>query len=126
MPEIHDEVEKKLISIITQEFIEKISFVPSSNLGIFNCLYLICEKANLWELEIILRMAEKQPIKSESLHSDFNANISKSTLYRKIADYIHIGIFVKDTDGYLKLADELQALSIVARLRKNLNEEITK
>jgi hypothetical protein len=110
------------IEYLTKEYLEKIKNISPNNQGIFHALEILADLANLWELKLILLIAGKEPTTVENIAVDLQPNISKSTVYRKIADFLKINILNKDQNGNLKLAEKLNALSIAAKLRKTLND----
>jgi len=112
---------KVVIEDLAKEFIEKVSFINESNNGLFQALLNISEKMQLWELFLILKIAEAQPIKTEDLISQLDLHVSKSTIYRKIADGLNSNVLIKGHNGDLSLANSYRAIEIVAKIHKKLN-----
>lgn len=111
---------KAVIDDLAKDFIEKLSFINESNNGLFHALLDLSTKMQLWELQIILTIAESQPIKTEDLISRLNLDVSKSTIYRKINNCITTNVLVKDSTGELALHESLRAIEIVAKIHKKL------
>jgi hypothetical protein len=115
-----DEDQKILMDIITKDFVNRISYSKRENLGVFQALQIICKKVNLWELEMILFVAEREPIRNDTLVNHFADKVSKSTIYRKIAHYVEREIFRKQEDGNIRLSSQLESIGIIAKLHNSL------
>ena len=116
------ELSEKLLKSMTKDFIERISQIPIVNSGVFQALKYLCKQADIWELEIILMVAETDSPKFDVIIDQLSAKVSKSTLYRKLNFFIEKGIIIRDQHGLLSLADQLVSLKALSNL-KNLRDE---
>ena len=113
-PKLLEQVIFKLI----KENLGKIQNTNPTNLGIYQILKILYEKANIKELGIFIAIAENQPLKAETLVKIVENNISKSTVYRKLDEYEQLSLVKKDKIKYLYLGDELKTLEILAEISK--------
>ncbi|MHA1820458.1 MAG: hypothetical protein ACTSU2_00655 [Promethearchaeota archaeon] len=111
-----------IIKILTNDFLNKISSVNSTNIGIYKVLKILYEEADIKELGIFIAIAENQPIKIETLIHLVSPKISKSTVYRKISEYEEKKLILKNEHNYLQLASKLKALTILSELNKLLRD----
>ena len=115
--------EKELFQIISQEFIQKITHSRKINIGIFQAMQLLAEKANLWELKMVLLIAQKQPITTEVIFNKLKPLVSKSSVYRKISEYVQNDILKKNPDTTIQLRENFQSISIVGELYAMLKNQ---
>ena len=113
-------VQSRILNLLTDEFLKKVSHSNSTNMGVFRALERIADLSDLWELKLILIVAMKGPISIESLIKDLQSHVSKSTIYRRVSLYTEKKIFCKSLDSSLSLDSELQSLGIIAKLSQKL------
>ena len=119
--------QKTLLKILTDEFVEKLQFTQSSNIGIFQALQHLGEHGDLWELLLILFIGEHEPVTIDQIVNHLAESISKSTVYRRINTLIQSNILIKQQDALIRLCDNLQSLSTLAKLHTSLQKvKITK
>ncbi|MHA1338620.1 MAG: hypothetical protein ACTSRZ_00020 [Promethearchaeota archaeon] len=111
---------KVVINSLTEDYLRKISLTSKENLGIFEILKILYEKAKIKELGIFLTIAEYEPIKTDTLISILNGNISKSTIYRKLSEYEKLKLLIKNEFGYWYLGKEIKNLKNLVEIHKIL------
>lgn len=111
----------KFLKGIAQQYLEQVQLVKPIQSGIITSLHGLAKKAHLWELSLILSVAEMEPVKPETIVTLLETLTSRSTLYRKINAYCNDGVLEKNDLGYLSLHPSFKSLSLLAKLHKDLS-----
>jgi hypothetical protein len=111
----------EILKLLTQDYIDRIQLVKQGNIGIFSTLHKIAKDARLWELEIILIVAESSFVKPETIVGQLESTISRSSIYRKISQLVGDQIFCKTPEGLLYLSESYRSLGILGKVYQSLN-----
>jgi len=108
---------QKLFNAIGMDFIEKIRHSNKENLGVFRALKKISNKTGLWELKLLLIIAEYQPITPEKILNKMKNEISKSSIYRKLTQFTKKRLLKKDEENNAySIQQEYKSLTVTAQL----------
>ena len=109
---------KKIVSELTQIYLDKIRFNNDENLGIFKVLQILYQEADLKELGIFLTIAEYQALSTDKIVDLTSKYISKSTIYRKLPEFERKGLIKKNEINQWTLGEKIKTLGIIAELSK--------
>lgn len=118
--ELYKFIQKQL----TDKFINQISLANKNTVGIFSTLNVLFSEGEIGELGIFLKIAQLQPVKSETIVEYVEPHLSKSTVYRKLSFYQDKKLLNKDKDGYWRLSEKLDSLKIIADIKKMTDNEV--
>lgn len=121
--ETDDQIYKNIQAELTSNLLDSVLLVNRQTKGIYSALNILFEKAEIGELGLFLKIAENQPVKSETIVQLTEKYLSKSTVYRKLSFYEETGLIMKDQHGYWNLSSELSVLKKVADISKMIEKK---
>jgi hypothetical protein len=122
--EINHEFEEGILKKMVDEYLTKSSLIPSASSGLFLTLNLIADAAELWDLKIILIIAENGELSIDNIVQNFGNGLSRSSIYRKIHFLLEKKILTKNQNGLIYLAAKYNSLSILGQIHRSIKNQI--
>ena len=113
-----EEKSEMIYKKLVDDYLTQYSLIQPLNMGLFNTLVSIANLAELWDLKIILIIAEKGTTSTEFVIDQLGTELSRSTLYRKLAHLIDKKVIFKDEDGLIKLDKKFKSLTLLGQLHQ--------
>lgn len=107
---------KEFMNLLTSEILQKFKTDITAPSGVFTCLKSLSTEVPIPELQLILHVAEHQPVKKNLVVRTFVTSMGYSTVYRKLNKLIDCGI-VKEVDGLLRLGEKYASISVLGQLQ---------
>ncbi len=114
---------REFVNLLTQDILHQLPIQYKTPPGIYTCLKLLAERMPIPELQIVLFVAEHQPLKKALLVKTFQPMLGYSTIYRKINKMLINGILVK-TSNTLSLNKEYATITLLSTIHKEIEQEI--
>lgn len=117
------EISKKYIENLSKNIFESLNLLSPENIGIYQAIKIIAEDLHLWELQLLLYIAEHEPVTIEILVKKFEKDISRSTIYRRIAEMNDFFLIKKDDTNSIELAEKLRSLRVLSKIHHEIHEK---
>lgn len=116
------EMSKKYIENLSKNIYETLNLLSPDNLGIYEAIKIIAKELNLWEMQVILFIAEHEPVTIENIHNAFEKVISRSTIYRRVAEMTDLQLLQKDEKNSIHLAEKLHSLRVLSKIHHQIQQ----
>jgi hypothetical protein len=113
---------KEFLGKLTKDILDNLPLRGKISPGIFTCLHVLADQVPIPELQVLLFVAQHQPVKKSVVVREFQGSLGYSTIYRKLGKLAARGVLV-DHDNELVVHENFRAIVTLANIHEQFAGE---